>query len=543
MQTYWSQVLVVGGGATGVGILRDLSLRGIPALLLEQGDLAHGTSSRFHGLLHSGARYAVSDPEAASECARENEILKKIAPNCIVDSGGWFVQTADDDPAYTEKWYKKCVEAGIQVREIPLAEAWQQEPLLSRGIKRVFEVPDAAVDGFKLVWANAKSALRTGGEYKTYHRVERLLREGNRIIGAAGRSTLSGEEFVAWGQLVINASGAWASAVAESAGISLDIIRDKGALLAFNQRLFHRVINRLHKPGNGDIFVPHETITILGTTSEFVQSAVSNEPTLEEVYTLMGIGKSLLPGIEHYRMIRAFAGVRPLYRGGKTANETGEGGEEGREVSRNFALIDHEAEQGITGFLSVVGGKFTTYRLMAEKAADWAAGKIGNAAPCRTDSESLVPEIPESLYQEAFRLLPFGAAEKMLNRLGPEADSVVAEIRRDPRKSQMLCECEMISLAEVEKVVVNPDVHSLSDVRRQTRLGMGTCQGAFCSYRALPLLGAATGKYAPLKEELMDFLNRRWKGIRPVLWGHQLRETELARAIYAGLLNLQDSQE
>ena len=71
-----THVVVIGGGATGVGILRDLSLRGIPALLLEQGDLAHGTSSRFHGLLHSGGRYAVKDDKAAQECIEENKILK-----------------------------------------------------------------------------------------------------------------------------------------------------------------------------------------------------------------------------------------------------------------------------------------------------------------------------------------------------------------------------------------------------------------------------------------------------------------------------------
>ena len=76
-------VVVIGGGATGVGILRDLSMRGARAVLLEQGGLAHGTSSRFHGLLHSGGRYAVSDAAAARECVEENTILRRIGWHCV----------------------------------------------------------------------------------------------------------------------------------------------------------------------------------------------------------------------------------------------------------------------------------------------------------------------------------------------------------------------------------------------------------------------------------------------------------------------------
>ena len=155
MVDYKAEVIIIGGGATGVGLLRDLSMRGVTALLLEQGDLAHGTSSRFHGLLHSGARYAVKDPLSAAECALENSILKRIAPSCIVECGGWFVQMPEDDPEYTENWVQKCSEASIFVREISLREAYAQEPLLRQEALRVFEVPDAAVDGFKLVWANA----------------------------------------------------------------------------------------------------------------------------------------------------------------------------------------------------------------------------------------------------------------------------------------------------------------------------------------------------------------------------------------------------
>ena len=100
--------VIIGGGATGVGILRDLSMRGVAAILLEQRDLAYGASSRFHGLLHSGGRYAVKDPEAARECAVENAVLRKIGRHCVESTTGYFVRLPEDDPAYEPKWVIAC---------------------------------------------------------------------------------------------------------------------------------------------------------------------------------------------------------------------------------------------------------------------------------------------------------------------------------------------------------------------------------------------------------------------------------------------------
>lgn len=542
------QVIIVGGGATGVGILRDLSMRGISVLLLEQGDLAHGTSSRFHGLLHSGARYAVKDQESAIECINENYILKRIAPSCITNTGGWFVQTKDDSPGYVEQWIKACKQAQIPIREISPSEAYSKEPLLKKDVMRVFEVPDATVDGFKIVWANAKSAKHYGGQYKTYQRVERIVVEDNRVVGVVTKNLLDGQELTISCSVVVNAAGAWAGQLANTIDVPLEVICDKGTLVAFNQRLFQRVVNRLRSPGDGDIFVPHETITILGTTSAHVNLPDENNSDFEEVKKLLAIGGQILPNLRNYRVLRAFAGVRPLYKNdiegpGFSADEarmvsSSSASEEGRNVSRSFAVIDHEKQHGVQGFISIVGGKFTTYRLMAEKISDWVAKKLNNTTPCRTASENLLPEIPEDIRKKAEQLLPNGLAEKMLKRLQTDSKSVLMEIERDPQKGQLLCECEMITLAELEKVAADEDTHNFSDIRRKTRLGMGTCQGAFCTYRALPLLWEKGKENEALNGELINFLDQRWKGIRPILWGQQIRETELTRAIYNGILQV-----
>src|SRR5665647_1524508 len=108
-------VLVVGGGATGAGVLRDLARRGLRTLLVERGDYGSGTTGRYHGLLHSGGRYVARDPLAAHECIAENRILRRIAPASIEDTGGYFVATPDDPDDYVDGFQAACIAADVDV--------------------------------------------------------------------------------------------------------------------------------------------------------------------------------------------------------------------------------------------------------------------------------------------------------------------------------------------------------------------------------------------------------------------------------------------
>lgn len=526
-----TQVVVIGGGATGVGILRDLSLRGIPALLLEQGDLAHGTSSRFHGLLHSGARYVVKDDKAAKECFEENKILKHIAAHCIEDTSGWFVYLKGDDPNYLQLWIKGCAQTGIPVNEVSLEKAFRLEPLLTRQALRIFEVPDANVDSFKLIWATLRSAEKHGGNYRTYCKVQSLWLEDGQVIGVYAEDLITGEILQVRSKIVVNAAGPWSSEIAAMSGFNVHIVKDKGSLLVFNQRMFNRVINRLRTPGDGDIFVPHETVTILGTTSHTVELSNDHRVDEEEVSFLIEMGKNLVEDLEEHRIIRAFAGIRPLYESEDNSDP------EGRGVSRNFALIDHEKMDGVRGLVSIVGGKLTTYRLMAEKVTDWVAAKLEVHETCCTAEESLYDEIATEVWDKARQLLGTAAADKMMERLNEQASLVIEAIAHQPLLGQFVCECEMVTQAEVLHALQDPCVHSLDDLRRQTRLGMGSCQGAYCTYRATPMIQEAFGGWERTVKEYHTFLAERWRGITPVLWGEQLRESELARALYLNVLD------
>ena len=342
-------VVVIGGGATGMGTLRDLCMRGVPAILLEQGGLAHGTSSRFHGLLHSGGRYAVNDNESARECIEENMIVRRIGRQCVEETEGFFALTPGDDPAYVAPWAEACHKAGIDAQELDVAEALRLEPNLAPDIRRVFRVPDSCVDGFRLVLHNAMSAKRYGGRVLTYHEVTAIHQNNGTVCGVTALDRISGEMVEISCQSVVNAAGSWSGRIAGLAGLDVAVSPDRGTLIVFNHRFTSRVVNRLHPGADGDIFVPHGSITILGTTSTPTDRPDDTTPTYGEVLRLLDLGEPLFPAVRQYRILRAFAGTRPLYTPGNAA---------GRKASRNFHVVDH-AEQGLKGMVSIFGGKLT----------------------------------------------------------------------------------------------------------------------------------------------------------------------------------------
>ncbi|WP_084665742.1 FAD-dependent oxidoreductase [Thermanaeromonas toyohensis] len=377
-----TEVLVIGSGITGAGILWDLSLRGIDAILVEQYDPAYGATGRCHGLLHSGCRYLIQDSDVALECYRENQILRRIAGKAIENTGGYFVYLPGDDYEYLKQWVKVARRLKIPVEEIGVHEARQKEPLLSERISRVFWVPDAVVDPFELVWMNIRGAVQRGARVLNQTRVIQLVIEGERVRGAILENTQTGEKYKVEAQIVVNAAGSWAAKIAAMAGIHLNMAYGRGTILVFAQRLTARVINRLRYPGDGDILVPAGSISLFGTTDVPTSDPDDLCPTAEEIKYLLALGDDLIPGLTQRRILRAYAGIRPLYSGINSDIS-------GREVPREFAVLDHGRIDHLKGFFSIVGGKLTTYRLMAEQAVDLIARELGISKPCTTMEEPL----------------------------------------------------------------------------------------------------------------------------------------------------------
>ena len=176
-------VIIVGGGITGAGTARDCALRGLKVLLVERHDLATGATGRNHGLLHSGARYAVTDRESAEECIKENMILRKIARHCVEETEGLFITLPEDDLAYQAKFVESCLAAGINAEIIDPKEALKMEPSANPDIIGAVKVPDGAVDPFRLTSANIIDAKLHGAKVLVYSEVTSLIKEGDTVQG------------------------------------------------------------------------------------------------------------------------------------------------------------------------------------------------------------------------------------------------------------------------------------------------------------------------------------------------------------------------
>ena len=526
-------VLVVGGGATGAGLMRDLSRRGLRCLMIDKGDLGSGTSGRYHGLLHSGARYIARDVQAARECIHENRTLRRIAPACVEDTGGLFVATPDDPDDYVEQFAERCAAADIPCEEVAVADVLRLEPALNPRIRRAFRVPDASLEPWQLIEANLAEARDRGSTAFAYHQLVGLERNGGYISAATVADMRSGSVERIHPRLVVSASGAWAGRVAALAGAKLDMTPGKGTMLVFNQRMTDTTINRCHKPGDGDIMVPVHTVAILGTTDIHVDDPDDYEIDRHEIEALIKEGEKLFPDLGRMRLMRAYAGVRPLYDPAESAGgDAGGGGD--RMITRSHAVIDHDRRDGISNFVSIVGGKLTTYRLMAEQTADLVARKLGIDRPSTTADEPL----------------PGQGRDRHYYWVG---DRLAAHEADGGGDAALICECEFVTRAAIDRFLAERWPCSLDDVRRGTRLGMGPCQGAFCTFRAAgivadavaagrdaatPTLDPLTGSADLAERAMVAFLRERYKGGRPVAWGRQLQELWVATGIYWGTLGV-----
>ena len=517
--------IIIGGGITGAGVARDCSLRGLKVLLVEKQDFTNGATGRNHGLLHSGARYAVNDAESASECIKENMILRKIARHCVDETDGLFITLPEDDLSYQKTFVESCEKAGIRAEIIDPEEAKRLEPSVNPALTGAVRVPDASIDPFHLTTANIIDARRHGATILNYHEVTDLIVENGVVKGVTLRNNHTGETSEAYARITINAAGIWGHLVAKRAGITINMFPAKGTLLIFGHRVNNMVINRCRKPANADILVPDDVVCVIGTTSDRVPFDTIDDlkVTPDEVDLLIREGEKLAPALSTTRILRAYCGVRPLVASDDDPS--------GRNISRGIVCLDHKVRDGLDGFITITGGKMMTYRMMAEVATDLACKKLGIKVACTTADMPLPgSELkPEISHGELFSS-SFNAAH---GRHGTMADAIKYGDKED---DALVCECEEVSVGEVKYAAEKLHVHNLMNLRRRTRVGMGTCQGELCTCRAANII--CTNNVTASEEGLKDFLNERWKGVRPVAWGQALGEAQLTATIYQALCGL-----
>jgi len=368
-------VLIVGGGGTGAALAHDFALRGLRVSLVERGEMTSGTTGRHHGLLHSGARYAVNDKESAIECIEENTILRRICPGSFEENDGLFVAVTDEDMAYYDDFVRGCTECEIPIQELSPDESLRLEPLLNPDMRAAVRVPDATMDAMRMPLRFLATAKHHGAALYNFMEVLDLIVEQGTVKGAALRDHVTGTEGELRADIVVNATGPWSESVARMAGVDVPIKPSPGVLLALRGRLCHMVVNRMHRSGDGDIVLPQRALSVVGTSSWTVEDPDELDVPADHVQRMREEGSKLIPAVAHAEMRAAWSAARPLI-GSKEADS-------GRELSRTFKTIDH-ADDGVGGFVTITGGKATTLRGMAELCADVVCRKLGIDAACGT---------------------------------------------------------------------------------------------------------------------------------------------------------------
>ena len=357
-------VVIIGGGATGTAVFRDLSFRGLKTALVEKGNLASGCTINSHQNLLGGMRYVVKDPEVARECASENRILSAIAPHLVYGGFNYWVGWDDN---YSSRAIAAANELGVVAELVDIEEVYREIPTLAPGFKVAVRTADRNIDAGGFCRANLESGLEKGGKY--FPKVDL-----NEIVRGEKDYCLKAEGLDLHARVIVNAAGAWANSVLRMLSESIPLCYNQGTIIV-QSALSSRGLQLLEMPSDGQAYIVHKGRAWLGTTSTNIDRPGLAGPE-EGVENLLKSQLSrLIPGVEGETVSRVFTGVRPLYNGG---------GEDGRELSRDFQIVEKPRR-----VFTIVGGKLTTARLMAEKVSDEICDLVGCDSVCVTDKEIL----------------------------------------------------------------------------------------------------------------------------------------------------------
>ncbi len=370
-------IIIIGGGATGLGAAVDAASRGYKAVLLEQYDFAKGTSSRSTKLVHGGVRYlAQGNIKLVMEALRERGYLLKNAPHLTTALA--FVV-----PVYS-LWDKIFYGIGLKLydvlagklsvgktRLLNQSETLQQLPGISnKKLKGGILYYDGQFDDARLAIELATTAAKHGATMLNYCKIKGLIKEDNKICGVVAEDTLANKRYRIKGKAVINATGIFADEL-----MQMDAPEDD-KLVAPSQGI-HLVIDRQFFPGNNAMMIPktddgrvlfavpwHNKV-VLGTTDTPVEHiAIEPRPLEEEIAFILKHANRYLDGNITRKDVRSmFAGLRPLVKQ-KHAKKTSV-------LSRDHVILISK-----TGLITITGGKWTTYRRMAEDVVNNAA-RIG----------------------------------------------------------------------------------------------------------------------------------------------------------------------
>ncbi len=492
-------VIVIGGGVNGTGVLRDCALRGLKAALFERNDIAFGASGNSSGMIHGGPRYLTYDPDVTHTSCLDSGHIQRIAPHLLFripflvpvqrsKLGSRLALHGYDAFFDLYDRYQPLKRGKPHVR-LNADDLRRLEPGLQADAVGGVTFDEWGIDGVRLCMGSAVDAIERGASVRVHTTVTDVLKKGKRVRGVRWRDRITGEVGETTSRVVVNATGAWAPVTATMAGLKPKAARirpGKGIHVFLDRRLTNYAIATTAIDGRQVFLMPWQNMSVLGTTDDDYYGNLDEVlASGDEVRYLMQAVARVFPSVAQARAIGTWGGVRPtLYGWGVNEDK----------LSREHEIVDH-AKHGADGLYSMIGGKLASYRIFAEEMTDVVARRLGNTAEKRTHISPL-PGGDETI--DPFSLctgidLDPLAAARLEYRHGNRALRVVERIKQRPQEARVVCECEPVTEAEVRYVVENELAKTVDDVARRTRLGLGSCGGMRCAMRCGSLLADALG--------------------------------------------------
>ncbi len=495
-------VLVIGGGVTGVGCALDAVTRGLRVGLVEQRDLASGTSSRSSKLMHGGLRYLeAKDFGLVYEALQERGLhTNRIAPH-LVRPISFLI------PLTGRIWQRFYYGAGVLLYDLMALARGKKFPVhrhlsrrqaleLAPGLKRSSLIGgilyhDAQIDDARHTVAVARTASLHGAHIATSTQVIDLLKQDGRIVGARVLDVESETEYELRADRVVNATGVWINDIQEMAGPSaLSVQAAKGVHLVVPKAAIDSSTGVVLRTPTSVLFIiPWGEYWLLGTTDTkwHLDRAHPAASSADIEYLLRQANAALDRQLQRNDVVGVYAGLRPLLSG-----ET----EETARLSR-----EHAVAQPVPGLISIAGGKYTTYRVMAADAIDMAVEDLPRAiGPSITDRIELIgadnwDTVKDSGPELAARHdLPLALVERLLWRHGSGSAAVLALTEDQPELLEVLPGAGYIAAEAIYAVRYEGALHLEDVLARRMRISIETVdRGTEIAARVAALIGPELG--------------------------------------------------
>ncbi|WP_037075427.1 glycerol-3-phosphate dehydrogenase/oxidase [Pseudonocardia spinosispora] len=504
---------VVGGGVTGVGVALDAAARGLSVVLLDAGDLAGGTSSRSGKTAHGGLRYLeqLNFGLVAGALHERDLMIRTLAPHLVAPEP--FLVPL------TRRWERAYIGAGVALydamalvgrtggqggvphhRHLSRRRALREAPgLAPDSLTGAIQYFDGRMDDARYALAVARTAATYGARLVPHARVTDVHVGGGRVRGVRVRDELSGDELDVRASAVVNAAGVWAADVQAMAGAAtFEVTPSKGVHLLVERDAFDSTTGILARADDSVIILRRWYGRWLLGTTDTAYHGDRRSPTVEHddvEYLLRNVNRYLARPLGRSDVVGAFAGLRPLLRAVRGTPATSAATTSA--LSRDHAVIEEPA-----GLVTIVGGKYTTYRVMARDAVDAAARAIGAGLPPTPTARLPLfgaagwPVVANQLSRLAEQ---YGVDEvhlrRMLHRYGDELPEVLAPLAVDPTLGTPLPSAAGYLGVEFRHAVTHEGALTLSDVLvRRTRVSIeqpdaGVAAAASVAALVAPILG------------------------------------------------------